>query len=242
MLDLNPDYCMKKEDIQWDDWHRILIGSAPTTFLLEVLIRTVVMYLVLLVILRLMGKRMGGQLTISELAVMVTLGAIICVPMQIPDKGILQGIFVMVCALFFQRGFTYLGFRSSKWENIIQGTEAVLVKDGVIVVEELEKANISRQQLYGILRSQDIYNLGDVERIYMEACGIFSVFKLEKPRAGLSLFPPEDEHVHEVQVSPDENVYVCRMCGKTAESENERHEHCSNCGCEDWEIAILSNA
>jgi uncharacterized membrane protein YcaP (DUF421 family) len=233
---------MKKEDIHWDDWQRILIGAAPAEFLIEVFIRTVVMYLVLLVVLRLMGKRMGGQLTISELAVMVTLGAIICVPMQIPDKGIVQGIFVMLCALVFQRSWSYLGFRSSKWENIIQGTEAVLVKDGVIVVEELEKANISRQQLYGILRSQDIYNLGDVERIYVEACGIFSVFKSEPPRAGLSLFPPEDDHVHEVQITPKEDVYVCRMCGQTAAPGHKKHEKCSNCGCEEWETAILSNA
>ncbi len=232
---------MKKEDILWDDWHRILIGSAPNEFLLEVLIRTVVMYLVLLVILRLMGKRMGGQLTISELAVMVTLGAIICVPMQIPDKGIVQGIFVMVCALIFQRGFTYLGFRSSKWENLIQGTEAVLVKDGVIMVKELERASISRQQLYGVLRSQDIYNLGDVERIYMEACGIFSVFKSEHPRPGLSLFPPNDDQVHDIQSTGDDDVYVCRMCGKIADADQDRRAHCNNCGCEDWEIAVVSN-
>lgn len=231
---------MKKEDIRWDDWHRILIGSAPTAFLLEVLIRTVIMYLVLLVILRLMGKRMGGQLTISELAVMVTLGAIICVPMQIPDKGILQGIFVMICALIFQRGFSYIGFRGGKMETLMQGKEAVLVKDGVIVVDELEKANISRQQLYGVLRSQEIYNLGGVERIYIEACGIFSVFKADNPRPGLSLFPPADEHIHEVQGTPEQDLYVCRMCGKTAESDKERQDSCTNCGCKDWEIAILS--
>jgi uncharacterized membrane protein YcaP (DUF421 family) len=230
---------MKKEDIQWDDWHRILFGAAPASFLLEVLIRTIVMYLILLVVLRLMGKRMGGQLTISELAVMVTLGAIICVPMQIPDRGLLQGLFVIVCALIFQRGFTWLGFKSSKWETILQGKESVLVKDGVIVVNELDKISISRQQLYGILRSREIYNLGEVERIYAEACGIFSVYKAEDPRPGLSLFPPLDDGVHEVQGQPEEGIMVCRMCGKTAESTEEKNTHCSNCGCEDWETAVL---
>ena len=80
---------MKKEEIHRGDWHRILIGTAPTEFLLEVLIRTIIIYLFLLVTLRLMGKRMGGQLTISELAVMLTLGAIVSVAMQIPEKGLL---------------------------------------------------------------------------------------------------------------------------------------------------------
>jgi uncharacterized membrane protein YcaP (DUF421 family) len=230
---------MKKEDIHWDDWHRILFGAAPASFMLEVLIRTIVMYLILLVILRLMGKRMGGQLTISELAVMVTLGAIICVPMQIPDRGILQGLFVIICALIFQRGFTWLGFKSNKMETLIQGKESVLVKDGIIVVDELDKANISRQQLYGVLRSQEIYNLGEVDRIYAEACGIFSVYKAEQPRPGLSLFPPFDDSVHEIQGSTEENIPVCRMCGKLAESEEESKGECKNCGSRDWEVAIL---
>jgi uncharacterized membrane protein YcaP (DUF421 family) len=231
---------MKKEDIHWDDWHRILIGSAPTSFLLEVLLRTIVMYLVLLVVLRLMGKRMGGQLTIAELAVMVTLGAIICVPMQVPDKGIVQGIFVLICAWAFQRGFTLLGVRSSKMENLIQGKEALLLKDGVIEVKQLEAANISRQQLYGVLRAQDIFNLGQVERVYIEACGIFSVFKYDVPKPGLSIFPSRDGDVLNGQQKPHENFYVCRMCGRTAENEKEKNGHCNNCGCENWEEAIIS--
>jgi uncharacterized membrane protein YcaP (DUF421 family) len=230
---------MKKEDIQWDDWHRILIGSAPTSFLLEVLIRTIIMYLVLLVVLRLMGKRMGGQLTISELAVMVTLGAIICVPMQVPDKGIVQGIFVLLCAWAFQRGFTLLGIRNSKMENLIQGKEAVLVKDGVLEVAQLNAANISRQQLYGVLRAQNIYNLGEVERVYIEGSGIFSVFKLDAPKPGLSLFPTRDDKILDGQQKADEHFYVCRMCGRTAESEREKNGHCNNCGCENWEEAII---
>lgn len=230
---------MKKDEIHLDDWHRILFGAAPASFLLEVLLRTVIMYLILLFILRMMGKRMGGQLTISELAVMVTLGAIICVPMQIPDRGVLQGLFVILCALVFQRGYTWLGFSSGKWETILQGKESVLVKDGVIVVDELEKANISRQQLYGLLRSQEIYNLGEVERIYAEACGIFSVYKAEEPKPGLSLFPPFDQGVHDFQIAADEQIMVCRMCGNTADEGAPKDADCKNCGCGDWEVAVL---
>jgi uncharacterized membrane protein YcaP (DUF421 family) len=231
---------MKKDEIHWDDWHRILIGSAPTQFLLEVLIRTIIMYLMLLLVLRLMGKRMGGQLTIAELAIMVTLGAIICVPMQVPDKGILQGIFVLFCAWAFQRGFNLIGVKSSKFENLIQGKEALLVKDGVIEVKQLEDANISRQQLYGILRNQNIFNLGEVERVYIEACGIFSVFKFESPRPGLSIFPGMDDGRFEAQQKTNENTYVCKSCGRTAENETERRSHCKNCGATDWEEAIIS--
>lgn len=228
---------MKKEDIQLGDWHRLLFGTVPETFLLEVLIRTVLMYLILLIILRLMGKRMGGQLTISELAVMLTLGAIICVPMQLPDKGVLEGAAVLTCALAFQRGLTLWGFKSSKAEKMIQGTESILVKDGIIQVKAVGKSNISRQQLFAVLRSQQIYNLGEVERIYLEACGLFSVYKFKTPRPGLSLFPVEEKIIGWV-MSIKEEMTVCKVCGRIAEKE-EQENKCNNCQSQKWEPAIL---
>lgn len=228
---------MKKEDIHWGDWYRILIGSAPETFLLEVFLRSVFMYLVLLVVLRLMGKRMGGQLTISELAVMLTLGAIICVPMQIPDRGVLHGTLVLICALVFQRGFSLAGFKNSRIENLMQGKESLLVKNGVIQVEALDKANISRQQLYAVLRSQRIFNLGEVERIYLEACGLFSVFKFAEAKPGLLITPDRDKSVKDFFTSS--KSLVCQSCGKPAESTQLANEICSNCNSRKWEPAIL---
>ena len=115
---------MKQEEIHWGDWHRILFGMAPETFIIEVFIRTVIVYLLLLFTLRFLGKRMGGQLTISELAVMLTLGAIISVPMQLPDRGLLQGVLVLICAVIFQRGLNYFAIKYKKIrpENIPTNT------------------------------------------------------------------------------------------------------------------------
>ena len=79
---------MKKEDIHLGDLARILFGEAPPLFLLEVFVRTLIVYVFLLYILRWLGKRMSGQLTIMELSVMLTLGAIVSASMQIPDHGI----------------------------------------------------------------------------------------------------------------------------------------------------------
>lgn len=230
---------MKKEEIHWGDWYRILIGSAPETFLLEVLLRTIFMYLILLVVLRLMGKRMGGQLTIAELAVMLTLGAIICVPMQIPDRGVLQGALVLVCALVFQRGLTLAGFNNSRVEKIMQGTETMLVKNGVIQVDALNNANISRQQLYAILRSQNIYNLGEVERIYLEACGLFSVYRYAEARPGLPISPGNDHAI--IEDFKTQDFLVCASCGQPAGDKHFDHDrHCSNCKSKHWEPAILN--
>lgn len=225
-----------EEELQLNQWHRILIGNAPVEFLAEVLIRSVFLYLFLLVILRVMGKRMGGMLTISELAVMLTLGAIICVPMQIPDRGIFHGFLVLTCALIFQRTFTMIGQLGRKGEEITQGEEVVLVADGILKQEELYQTDISRQQLYAVLRSQGIYNLGAVERLYLEATGLFSVYPFKNPQPGLPLYPdrysPKNHHEQKLN-----DVSACCDCGKTCK---ETIEPCRNCGGNTWTEAMTT--
>jgi uncharacterized membrane protein YcaP (DUF421 family) len=229
---------MKKEEIHWLDWHRILMGTAPEQFLLEVLIRTIIIYLFLLVTLRLLGKRMGGQLTISEVAVMLTLGAIISIPMQVPDKGLLQGILVLACALFFQRGLNYLGIKSRKIERILQGEERLLVKNGIVATDELKSMKMSREQMFAALRGEKIYNLGEVRRVYIEACGLFSIFKYPEAKPGLSLLPPGDEgQVSELSIVND--VTICGKCGKQS-STDQNNKACENCKANQWTKGVIA--
>jgi uncharacterized membrane protein YcaP (DUF421 family) len=230
---------MKKEEIHWGDWHRILMGTTPIEFLLEVLIRTIIIYLFLLITLRLMGKRMGGQLTISELAVMLTLGAIVSVPMQIPDKGLLQGILVLFCAFAFQRGITYLAAKNHKTELFTEGSESLLIKDGVILATKLDNMKISREQLRAVLRNQNIYNLGEVQRVYLEACGIFSVFKYEQAKAGLSLLPPADDSAGQ-EFSVVRESIICLECGNPAPELAGDKKNCKNCRSENWGKAVIA--
>lgn len=224
-----------QQDTQLSEWHRILIGNAPIEFLIEVLIRSVFLYLFLLVILRVMGKRMGGMLTISELAVMLTLGAIICVPMQIPDRGIFHGFLVLTCALVFQRLFTLVGQSGSKGEKLSQGKEVILVADGILQQDALYKTDISRQQLYAVLRNQGIYNLGAVERLYLEATGLFNVYPFQQAKPGLPLYP--DAHLPPGEYrEKDENLSVCCECGQTTITDT---NPCSHCGGQQWTKAMI---
>lgn len=138
---------MKKEEIHFGDIKRWLFGQAPPEFMIEVAIRTILIYLFLLLIVRLMGKRMAGQMTLSEMAVMLTLGAIVSPVMQLPDRGILFGVLVLICALIFKRGLNLWEFKDEKVEKAAQGELSLLVKDGIINLEELEKSNVTKQQL-----------------------------------------------------------------------------------------------
>jgi uncharacterized membrane protein YcaP (DUF421 family) len=135
---------MKKEGIQLWDIKRILFGQAPPEFLLEVFIRTLIVYLSAMVIMRWLGKRMNGQLTITEFAIMITMGAIISVPMQLPDHGLAQGIVVLLCTILFLQGVNWWSIKKKKFERLTQGDLCILVKDGVLQMEQLENTRISK--------------------------------------------------------------------------------------------------
>jgi uncharacterized membrane protein YcaP (DUF421 family) len=234
---------MKKEDIHLDDIYRILFGQAPVSFLLEVFIRTLVVYLILLLAIRWLGKRMSGQLTIMELAVMLTLGAIICVPMQIPDRGLMQGIVLLICAVWFQRGISYLGVKYGKFEDFTQGKSSMLVKNGTLVLQELSTNRISHAQFFAKLRSEGIFNLGEIDRVYLEACGLYSIFKAKSPKSGLPILHIVDGDIVESQNQAtnqdnnNEELVACKNCGHV--QEKQAAGKCDNCGEDSWVKAII---
>jgi len=228
---------MKKEEIFLSDIKRILLGNAPWEFLLEVTLRTLIIYLALTLIMRLLGKRMNAQLTISELAVMITLGGIVSVPMQVPERGILVGIVILLCALAFQRGLNWLGFKYKKVEVVTQGDIQLMAKNGCLDIEEMSKAKVSKEQLFANLRSQNVQHLGQVKRVYLEACGLFSVFREQDPKPGLSVLPEKDEALHKAEPR-DEQYCACLQCGQLELKAITKNKTCARCACERWTYAV----
>ncbi|WP_160328150.1 DUF421 domain-containing protein [Solirubrum puertoriconensis] len=231
---------MKKEEIHLGDIERIVLGQAPLEFMAEVLVRTAVIYLALLIVLRLLGKRMNAQLTITELAVMITLGAIVAVPMQIPDRGLLPSIVVLLCVLVLQRGLSYLTVRSRAAEVAVHGDVTLLVQDGVLQTDELKKAAISHEQLFAQIRSHDVVHLGQVKRVYLEGGGHFSVFKNPEPKPGLSVLPLKDKKLHK-QEGKASGQHACLHCATVVDAQTARGA-CPTCGHEQWTHAVAETS
>lgn len=228
---------MKKDEIRLEDWKRILFGMAPPEFLFEILVRSLVIYFVLLVILRLLGKRMSGQLTLTEMAVMVTIGAVISPSLQAPDRGITLGILAMLCTLLFQRGTTLWAFNNKKVEQLTQGETSLLIKDGIMQLDVLSATRISKQQLFAQLRAQSIYRVSKVKRMYIEASGTFSIYAQEADTPGLSTLPPDDPDVQQITALVDGTI-ACSNCGNTAR-DDQKGKPCLICGNVAWANAVL---
>jgi uncharacterized membrane protein YcaP (DUF421 family) len=231
---------MNRYEIHLEDAARILFGQAPPEFLFEVFLRAIVTYTLLLLIVRWLGKRMTGELTLMEMAVMLTLGAIVSTPMQVPDRGIMQGLVLLLCAVGFQRGISYLGYRSHRFEDFSQGTPSLIVKDGVFQLKVMENDRISREQVIAMLRQQQIFNLGLAERIYLEACGAFSVYRYTQKQPGLPLFPKDDDVIDEEGqglVKPAPDFEACSNCGTITTKSTAGA--CKTCGHDKFIIAVI---
>lgn len=223
---------MEREEIHLNDWKRIFIGNAPPEFLLEVLLRTVFIYLALVVIVRLLGKRLNAQATLTEMALTITLGAIVGSPMQIPERGLLIGIFILILALIFQSVMGYLSFRNIRLETLTQGQITLLVKDGILNLQQMRRDRISRRQLYASLRARKIHHLGQVKRVYLEATGQFSIIKDIVKHPGLSVFPTGDKSIDIDKIK--EGVFACAHCGNVSNGQDD----CSNCHRREWVAAM----
>jgi uncharacterized membrane protein YcaP (DUF421 family) len=218
--------------VELGQWHRLLFGSAPEDFLLEVLFRTALMYISLMLIVRLLGKRMSGQLSNLELAVMVTLGAIVSSPMQVGDRGMLGALVLLCVVLCLQRGLGALTARSARAERLVFGHGTTLVRDGRIVVSTMKQACISHEQLFGTLRNHGVTQLGEVRRVYLEASGVFSVIKRDRPLPGLAILPAADRTKQKDLARAD--LSVCRFCGRVVQHADAK---CADCGRTDWAMA-----
>lgn len=229
---------MEKEQIELSDWQRLLFGEAPAAFTLEVMGRTLFTYVVLLVILRWLGKRMHAQLTVTEMAVMVTLGGIVSVAMQVPDRGLLPSMLVLLGCLFLQRGSNWLAFKSRRAELLLQGDVVALVRDGVLQLSTMRRYRISREQVFAQLRDHNVWQLGEVARVYLEANGSFSVLTHDNPAPGLSLLPDADVALRRATPPAPEQRQVCAQCGTLPTHAGHSGGHCLACHYSQWVAAV----
>lgn len=212
-------------EIHLGDWKRILLGNMPASFLIELVFRGIFFYLLLVVSMRLMGKRMSSQLSRNEMASLVALAAAIGVPIISPDRGLLPGVIIALIIVFGERLIARRFTRSKKFEEISQGDIGVLVSDGVLEISEMLRTRVSRDRVFAQLRSEGIKNLKEAKRLYFEASGGFTMIKNNSKESGLSLIPDFDDYTCRLNIVND--VCVCCFCGKEQAPQEKK---CSNCG------------
>ncbi len=214
------------------------VGESAWLFLPAVVLRVIILYIYSYFLLRLMGKRENKQITMFDAVVIVVLGDLIGTPTIDFQLPLVFAMLALGVFLLFERGFIVLIQRSERLENLIESKPALLIEDGRVNFKTLYKEKLGTNELYSSLRLEGISNLGQVEKAYLEDSGEISVFKKEKPRKGLSIFPdgqgaPPHHGVDEKIKETEE--YSCWRCGETQTfSEGIKFTPCPRCRGKEW--------
>jgi uncharacterized membrane protein YcaP (DUF421 family) len=218
-------------DINWKD---VLLGEHEWSFAVEIILRTVVMYIVILAGLRLTGKRGVRQLSIFELVVIIGLGSSAGDPMFYKDVGLIAAIVVFIVVISMYRLTTYLTGKSDKFERLIEGTTVCLINEGRFSFKDFDKEDLAQDEFFSELRAKGVSQIGQVERGYLEISGEVSLFFYpdKDVRPGLPILPHEFEKKSQTIAEP--GLYACTFCGHTEELEPVVHHKCPVCERDTW--------
>ena len=147
--------------------------------MLATFFRSIIIYVIVLVVMRLMGKREIGQMQPFELAISIMIADLATIPMDDIGIPISNGIIPILGLLVMHLIISVINLKSSKIRELICGKPTILIYRGKIDEEKMKKERLTLNELEEKLRSNNVMNLGDVEYAVLETSGDISV--IQKP-------------------------------------------------------------
>lgn len=191
---------------------RMFFGEQDTLFYIEILARTLIIYVYTFVLLRLFGRRTKASMSIMDVIVIVALGSAVGDVAFYPKVPILHCLVVITLIVGFNKFLIELSQRSHKFRDLIEGDATIMIRDGVIQMEDLQSTSVGRQALLEMLRVKGICNLSQISLCVLEPSCEISVFKSETKSNGLSILPP-DPAEEDSEVNDSSKQKCCAVCG-----------------------------
>ncbi len=143
-------------------------------------VRTVILYLILVLALRLLGKRQIGDLEPTELVLTLTISDLASVPMQNYGIPLINGILPIVTLLCLSMLVSFLNLKSIRFRAIVCGKPAIIIRDGTILQQSMEKNRLTLDELFEQLRTQGYSDLRAIKYAILETNGQLSILPYTK--------------------------------------------------------------
>jgi len=215
-------------------WKELMLGSEEWQFIPEVMIRTLVMFSIVLISMSVLGKRGVRQLSVFELVVIIGLGSAAGDPMFYKDVGLIPAILVFGIVIGLYTLVTHLVGRSQKVEYLVEGKPMCLIDEGSFAIENFSKENLGQDEFFAELRVKGVSHLGQVESAIIETNGEISVFYYEDEDVlyGLPIMP--GSLMDQVEKIDQKAHYACVFCGYAKELSPAPVHVCPNCSKTKW--------
>ena len=220
------------------DWKQLLLGDQDWNFLFETVFRSFIMFIIIVISLRILGKRGVKQLSVFELVVIIGLGSAAGDPMFYKDVGILPALIVFIMVISLYRFIMYLIGKSEKFEHLVEGRPVCLIAEGKFSIDNFEKETLAQDEFFAELRMQGVMHLGQVQLAIIETTGSISLFFYpdEEVKYGLPILPAL--YGEKVQKIINEEHYACSFCGHTKRLVPADKHVCPACNRQEWVEAI----
>ncbi|MCM3799004.1 DUF421 domain-containing protein [Caldibacillus thermoamylovorans] len=147
-------------------------------------LRVVVVYLLIVLIFRLMGKREIGELGIIDLVVFIMIADIAVISIERYNESFFKPLLPMGILVLIQIIFSHFSLRSRSFRKLVDGEPTIIIKDGKIIEKQMKKQRYNFDDLLMQLRENNIRFISDVEFAILEPTGKLSVIKKEKNKTG----------------------------------------------------------
>ncbi len=144
--------------------------------------RTIILYLVLIAVIRLMGKRQIGEMEPAEFVVTMLVANLAAIPMQDGAIPLYSGLVPILTVLGMELVLSGLILRSVRLRRLLCGKPVILIDNGKILQENLKSARINLDELTGQLRAKDVLDIRTVQFAILETSGDLSVFPYPKEK------------------------------------------------------------
>lgn len=227
---------MKKDEIFLSDLSRIFLGQTPPIFLLEVVARAVLFFVLIILAMRLVGRRVASQYTLIELSAVIALAGTIGVPLLDDKRGLLPPLLIIGGIVALQHLLGTLSVRNRRLDRLLTGDASVALSDGRLDLDSLQSTALSREKLFSLLRGRGVQQLGQLSRVYIEPSGALTLVWSDTPRAGLAIVPENDS---ELRAAMHESEYcVCTRCGQLENADFDAA--CRACEAAQWAPAAVA--
>ena len=150
-------------------------------FLASILIRTIIVYVLLSIALRIMGKRQLGELDVGELVSTLLISEIASIPIDDPDIPLMNAIIPILLILAIEIILSTIKNKSEKLKLTFEGKPTYIIYKGRLLQSELKENRISINELLSELRSQGVGDISEVYYAAVEQNGSLSVLKKDQP-------------------------------------------------------------
>jgi uncharacterized membrane protein YcaP (DUF421 family) len=212
----------------------LLFGETGIAFLPEIALRSAMMFFILLFALKILGKRGIKQLSVFEMAIIISLGTAADDPMIYKEIGVLMAATVFLTIVIFYRFLVALVGRNKKVEELIEGKPICLIQNGVFCIEDFEKETIAADEFFAELRQLHVEHLGQLRLTYIETNGGLSLYFFDDDKVGYGLPIVPDIFNKKSKIISTKAHYSCTFCGFTQVLKPTNEKICKNCNHNEW--------